>query len=142
MVCGAKSAPLVNSMTTNESGDIGIVNEHLHAHISHHRMDKNYVDDISSIFIEIGTNCGNIESEMLEEEFKVEVSIVTTSYEEKVGTSHEVMHELATTKLGTNKVTNVGASDFVDPTIKFVDVNFDEEKFTRYEWFHMMQQNI
>lgn len=35
---------LVNPTATNEFGEVEIVNEHIHARITHHRMSENYVD--------------------------------------------------------------------------------------------------
>jgi len=34
----------LNSVIANDFGEFEIVNEHMHAWVSHHRVDENYVD--------------------------------------------------------------------------------------------------
>lgn len=80
---------LVNLAEVNEFGEVEIFNVHMHAQISQHRVDENYVNDICGIFFETGTSLENIESAMYDEELKVEVPIIPTIYEAKVGTTHE-----------------------------------------------------
>ena len=82
---------LVNPTTTYE---FGIVNEHMHAWITHHRVDEHYVDDMCGFIFEIGIDCGNMVSAMFDEEMKAKASIVEESYE-VIGTTHEVVHDLA-----------------------------------------------
>ena len=48
---------LVNPATTDGFGEVEIVNkienEHMHARISHHSVDENYIDDMCVLFFEI-----------------------------------------------------------------------------------------
>lgn len=82
------------TITNNEFGEVESFNDHMHAQISHHRVDENYVDEICGLFFEIGTNCGNIRSAMFDEELKVESMTIVASYEAIVRIYHEVVRDL------------------------------------------------
>lgn len=88
---------LMNPIVGDEFGQVEIVNERMHASISHHRVDENYVDDTCGLFFEMGIDYVNMENVVFAEELEVEVVTVTTSSETKVGTSHEVARDLAAT---------------------------------------------
>jgi len=130
---------LVNPFVVDEFGEVRIVNQHLHAQISHHRVDEHYVDDMCGFFFETRIDCGNMVSTKFDEELKVEAATIATSYE-AVGTPDEVGCEQETTEFGIGKAINRATSGFVDPTIGIVDVKFDEEPLIGDYWLHMMQQ--
>lgn len=83
----------MNPTTTGEFGEVENVNENMCARISHHRVDENYVSD-SGLFFKTRTGCANMEGAMFDEELKVEVANVATSYEEKVWILNEVVCDL------------------------------------------------
>lgn len=96
MVCRDESVSLVNPSVADEFYEVEIVNEPVHAWISYCRVYKNYVDDICDLIFETWTNCGNMENAVFNEELNVKDAISVTSYEEKVGISHELVCNLAT----------------------------------------------
>lgn len=73
-----------------------IFNEHMHARISHHRVDDHYVDDMCGLFFETRIDYGNMVSVMFDEALKVEVAFVAARYE-TIEIAHEAVHDLATT---------------------------------------------
>jgi len=58
---------LVNLVVVDEFGEVGIVNEHFHAQISHHRVDEHYVYDMHGFFFETRIDCGNMVSSVFYE---------------------------------------------------------------------------
>ena len=66
---------LANPIVADGFGEVEIVNEieneHMHARISHHSVDENYVDDVCGFFFERRIDCGNMVSTMFDEELKV-----------------------------------------------------------------------
>lgn len=74
----------------------------MHAHISQHRVDVHYVNDICGIFFETMIDSGNMVSAMFDEELKVEVeheSIKCELAREKAS-QVRVCHDSILSKLG------------------------------------------
>ena len=42
---------LVNPTVADEFGEVQFVNDHMHAQITHHRVDEHYVDDMCDFFL-------------------------------------------------------------------------------------------
>lgn len=72
---------LVHPVATYGFNEVEIVNEHMHAQISHQRVDEHYVDVTYGFLSETGIDCGNMVNAMFDEEMKVEVVIMITRYE-------------------------------------------------------------
>lgn len=51
---------LVSWVVTNEFGEVEIVNEHMHASISHHTVEENYVNENYGLIFEIGIDRGHM----------------------------------------------------------------------------------
>jgi len=84
---------LVNPTVADEFGEVQFVNDHMHAQITHDRVDEHYVNDMCGFFFEIGIDCGNMVSVIFDEELKVDVATVAERYE-TFGTAHEVVCDL------------------------------------------------
>jgi len=68
----------------------------MHAQISHHRVDENYVDEMCGLFFEEKIQCGNMECSMFYEEVKAEAIIIIVIKESIVRIYHEAVCDLAT----------------------------------------------
>jgi len=76
---------LVNLAVADGFGEVEIINQihnkYMHAQISHHSVDENYVDDMCALFFEAKNDySGNMVSGMFDETLKVEVTIVAARY--------------------------------------------------------------
>jgi len=83
----------VNPIVADEFGEVQFLNDHMHAQITYHRVDEQYVDDMCGLFFETRIDYGNMVSVILDEELKVDVATVAARYE-TVGAAHEEVCDL------------------------------------------------